>query len=169
MKTLSALLLSLLLGAGAWAQTAESRTVPAGGAELNRMKKPSALTFAINKPAPMTFGLNYAYTFSPLMKAELGSGSTLGASAMGAGATLMYPEWNFTPTLGVHLSYIQLETSILSVNGVTKSGALVYASLGFEYQSEGGFNVGAGMNIPTGGMDSTSYVSLGWAFDWLKM
>lgn len=171
--SLVALLCVTLQAQAETAADTESRTNSENNGQVNRMNKPSVLTIAINRPAPATLGLNYSYTVSPLLKATMGYGDivTLGgkASALGAGVELMYPEWNFTPAVGLHVSQVELSGGLTSINGVTKSGAHLYSSLGMEFQSKGGFNIGFGTNIPFGDMDSTIYISAGWGFDWLRM
>ena len=145
--------------------------------ELNRMKKQTVVSLAINNPAPASFGVNLSYALNPMIKLEAGTGDATTIfgpklSAMGAGAIFTYPEWNWTPTAGLHASVVSFSDngfSSSSINGVGKSGTLVYGSLGMEYQSNSGFNIGLGMNMPFGGMNSTTYISTGWGFDGLKL
>ena len=97
------------------------------GSRLRRMEKPHELAFALNKPAPALLGVVYSYSISPLLKGEVGYGE-LGiigakASALGSGVTLTFPDWDFTPSIGVHLSYASVEgDSWISLSSVKNPG-----------------------------------------------
>jgi hypothetical protein len=175
MKLINAILFLAVFAANYVASAAEATITNENHMNLHRMAKTSAVSMTLNKPAPALLGLNYAYSMSPLLKVEIGYGdvAAIGASgsAIGAGVTVSHPDWNFTPTFGLNFSSVSIQGNpTISFNGINKSGAYVYSSLGFDYQSEGGFNLSMGLNLPFGGgMTSSVFISTGWAFEGLKL
>lgn len=119
---------------------------------------------AIGRPFPQVLGFNVSYNVNDKIRAQMGHGSMSVASSMsfdgngitvseakletiGLGAEYFLTDWAFRPTLGMSISHNQYSgpEGGLTLNGVGKSGTLLVASGGFDYQSQGGFNLGLGI------------------------
>lgn len=148
-------------------------------------KKIGLYTGVLNEPSPSLLSLNAAYNVTDYMRATVGIGKIsvsglsfdgspapeASATTIGAGAKFMIPGWSLTPTAGVHaatLIYSGTE-GMLSIGGFEKSGSHVYVSAGIDYQGANGFNFGVGINQSLrSGIGSSTYLNLGWFFDWLS-
>jgi hypothetical protein len=133
----------------------------------------------LGRPFPSAAGVNASYNFASFLQGTVGfgqvptlaysDGSTLGISSIGAGGRLFVPGWNFSPTLGLHWAQVMLNaTGAGSSNnsyGFRTSGSHLYASLGFDWQTSYGLNLGLGYNVSLmEGVGSLPYFSLGWFF-----
>lgn len=154
---------------------------------VNRMNKPFLIGVGLNSAGPVGGGPKIGYTFKPWMRGEIGHSTlsmTTGVSvndssvsstetkfeSVAGAAKFFVPTWNFTPALGLHAAKYKLTSDIntdsAEINGMKGEGTQTYASLGMDWQSQGGFNTDFGLNVPLGGsMISTIFVNLGWAFD----
>jgi hypothetical protein len=113
------------------------------------------------------FGVNFAYQLDDFLRWEAGISSPLALSALGTGFTLFLPNHDFSPTLGVHYSWVFSYAD----QDVNKGPHLFYASVGFDWQSTQGVSIGAGLDtiwaLKNPGNDSfvpLPYVNVGYHF-----
>lgn len=125
---------------------------------------------AIGRPFPQLLGFNVAYNVNDRVRVNLGHGEMSVATGLsfdgqglnvteaklatiGLGAEYFFTDWAMRPTAGLSISQNQYSGTEggLSVNGIGESGTLLVASAGFDYQSQGGFNLGLGLqNVVAG-------------------
>lgn len=142
---------------------------------------------AIGEPSPTLIGINLAYNITDFLRASVGYGSltvTSGisidgsgtvttseskASTFGLGVRGFVPGWSISPTVGLHYGHVSYSGNPgLSVGGFNESGGHVYASLGVDWQAEGGFNAGLGFKQSfRSGIGSGVHLNLGWFVNWL--
>ncbi len=142
----------------------------------HRMNNKIGVGTGLGNPFPSIFGLNFGYNVIDWLRLEAGFGelsvtsgtSSASVKTYGAGADFMMPGWSFSPLGGLHVSSVDVSKSAgaeLSVQGIDKSTTLIYAKAGFDWQSSGGFNFGAGAIAGlSGGSGNGSYLSLGWFY-----
>lgn len=119
---------------------------------------------AIGRPFPQLLGFNVAYNVNDRIRVNAGhgemsiatglsfDGNSLSVSeakltTIGLGAEYFFTDWAMRPTAGLAISqnnYSGPEGG-LNVQGIGSSGTLLVANAGFDYQSQGGFNLGLGL------------------------
>lgn len=139
---------------------------------------------AIGRPFPQLMGLNLAYNLNDNIRLNLGHGEMSVATGLsfdgnsmtvseaklatiGLGADYFFTDWAMRPTVGAAVSQNQYsgEKGGLSINGVGASGTLLIGSAGFDYQSQGGFNLGFGLqNVIAGNASGGSFYLAGGYF-----
>ncbi|MCC6278344.1 MAG: hypothetical protein IT289_10570 [Oligoflexia bacterium] len=169
-----------LVAVGQMALAAEEATLKTSASEIsNRQKnKIGAYLSLLGDPAPTLAGLNAAYNVTDYLRLHAGygevkvttsvsmNGNTLGSSeasmtTLGLGALTTVPNWSLTPVAGV--SYSRVFTSGDGEFNVNQNN--VYGTVGLDWQSEGGFNVGLGYNMAfTAKGFSNGYINLGYFF-----
>lgn len=133
----------------------------------------------LGDPAPTLVGLNVAYNLTDYMRASVGfgrvsTGATIqmqgseiqteesSMTTIGLGTKFMMPGWSLTPVLGLGYSHVfmsGMESSDFKANNL-------YMTVGADWQTKGGFNLGLGLNKGlTSGAPTAPYVNLGWFFD----
>ncbi len=147
-------------------------------AESNRMKRKAGAFAAVNQPNPGILGLNVAYHFADVLRADAGyasMSSSLGTSesstsTLGFGINAYVPDWSLSPTVGLHFATVSYSgNNAIEVGGFTSNGSHLYASLGVDWQAESGFHAGLGYNLSfKSGIGGSGYVALGWFFDFLN-
>ncbi|MEK6705184.1 MAG: hypothetical protein AABZ06_05300 [Bdellovibrionota bacterium] len=162
----------------------------AANADSNRMKnKIGAHIGLLGDPFPTLVGFNLNYNVLDFLRATAGYGSisastsatvgstttssTLTATTIGVGARAFVPGWNFSPVLGLSWANVSISAtgtvSTTTVGGFGVSASHLYASIGFDWQTDGGFNLGGGYNLSLkSGVGGLPYINLGWYFDFLK-
>lgn len=170
MKNLTQVLaIGILMFTAAAYGAADGQTSATGqGGESSRMAKRFGTTFGISDPYPALLGMKVNYNMTDYLRASIGGGEAevFGAksSTIAAGLTAAIPGWSFSPTGGLNITNVT--SNGLDVNGFEGSGTALIGTVGFDWQTEGGFNLAAGMNLPLGGKGrSTMYTSIGWFFD----
>jgi hypothetical protein len=167
-------ILTALLLTESVAYAAETSTAKVEGS--NRVKNKLGSYLAISEPAPTAIGVNLAYNVTDFLKASVGYGNisvSLGsyeasASTFGFGVRGMIPNWDFTPTLGIHYGHVSYAGQGLEVGGFTESGGHIYASLGFDWQTATGFNLNGGYRQSfKSGIGGGIYLGAGWFVNWL--
>lgn len=146
----------------------------------NRMRnRAGGYVGILGDPFPTLVGLNLAYNVLDFMRATAGLGqvsATVGdaeatATTIGAGARFFVPGWSFSPVAGVSAAYVNVSQKggmSITVKNFEESGMHLYGSLGVDFQSEGGFNIGAGYNVSLrSGIGGLPYINLGWYFDFI--
>lgn len=144
--------------------------------ESNRQSNKMGVTTGFGNPFPSILGMSLNYNLTDLLRVSGGYGevsvsagdSNAKVTTLGGGVDVLVPGWSFSPMAGVHVSKVDVSGSNgaeLSIQGIKKSTTLTYAQLGLDWQSQGGFNFGAGAVAGlSGGSASGSYVNLGWFF-----
>jgi hypothetical protein len=142
----------------------------------NRTRNKTGVTSGFGNPFPSILGLNLGYHLNDFLKGTVGYGelsvssgeSKASVRTLGAGADVFVPGWSLTPTAGLHISKVDVSNSggaELSVQGIEESTTMTYAQAGFDWQAQGGFNLGIGAVAGlTGAKASGSYMNLGWFF-----
>lgn len=147
-------------------------------AQSNRSEKKLGVHVGlIGDPFPTLIGGNVNYNVMDWARASVGYGSfsvsatggDLTASTFGLGARFMVPDWNLTPVVGISWATVSVSASVAGVSGdiggFSGSASHMYATFGFDWQTGGGFNVGAGYNLSLkSGVGGLPYVNLGWYF-----
>lgn len=132
-------------------------------------------------PYPSLAGANLAINVLDFLRLTAGIGGYTGAagSSLGAGSTAaaatsyaaglraLMPGWSFSPMVGVSYTHLHMTSGPANANvqGFGASGEYWYASMGLEWQSPNGFNVGAGCNVAmlaTG--TALPYINIGYFF-----
>lgn len=152
-----------------------SSLVMASGGDSARMQKRLGASIALGEPNPTLIGFNVHYNAFDFMRISAGYGglsSSVGGleasvSTFGASVKGMMPGWNLTPTLGLGYGHVSFSgVSGIEVSGFSASAGHLYASVGADYQSEGGFNASLGYGFSfKSGVDASLYLGLGWFFD----
>ncbi len=168
--------IALLFASVTWGAAPVTETVDASLS--NRMKHRSgAYVGLLGDPFPTVIGVNLAYNVADFMRATAGFGkvsasigtSTTSATTIGAGARFMVPGWDISPTAGLSFAYVAVSSDgggSVSVQNFTDSGAHLYGTLGVDWQTEGGFNLGLGYNFSfKSGVGGMPYVNLGYYID----
>jgi hypothetical protein len=152
--------------------------------ESNRMKnRAGAYLGLLGDPYPTLVGVNLAYNVFDFMRVSAGFGkisasASFGSTEVSSSATtiggtvrFMVPNWSLTPTAGLGFSHVSISDDAgvtVSVKNFTESASHLYGNFGFDWQSSGGFNVGAGYNYSfKSGIGGAVYVNLGWYFDFI--
>ncbi len=141
-------------------------------------KRAGAFLGVLGDPFPTLVGVNLAYNVFDFLRATAGLGqvsasvgnSSASATTVGAGARFLVPGWSLSPVAGLSLAYVGYSSTggALSVGGFDSGGLHAYASLGIDWQTASGFNVGAGYNLSTkAGVGGMPYLNLGWFSDFI--
>jgi hypothetical protein len=151
-------------------------------AQSNRSeKKFGAHLGLLGDPFPTLLGINLDYNALDFLRVTAGYGSItvsgsgtgtsgeLTATTIGAGVRLMVPDRNFTPVAGLSWATVSVEATGTSVTGTVggfgASASHLYATIGFDWQTSSGFNIGAGYNLSLkSGVGGLPYVNIGWYF-----
>lgn len=146
-------------------------------------EKKYGLYLGIGNPYPTLIGVNAAYNISPNLRASLGYGqidvtssmnvsggtvtsSTVSAKTYGAGVEYLFLETHFRPITGLHAGYLQVSgDGDISLNNLKKNSAFLYANAGFDWLTNSGFQLGAGVNVNVaGGSGAGIYLNSGYFF-----
>lgn len=160
---------------------AENQSVSDASKFSNRdEKKFGAYLGILGDPHPTVLGINVAYNVNDYLRASAGfgqitvtSGISIDDSGMstqettmttvGTGAKFFVPGWSLSPTAGLAYSHVFMSgdnTDIIDYKSNNFS-----TSLGFDWQTRGGFNMGGGMNLSLNDAAPTApYINLGWFF-----
>ncbi len=146
----------------------------------NRMKnRAGAYLGLIGDPFPTLAGVNVGYNFFDFFRATAGLGqmsTTIGsfsasATTIGAGGRFFVPGWNLSPVAGLSAAFVSISQSggtSLSVNGFNQSGFHIYGTIGVDWQTASGFNLGVGYNLSFApGVGGLPYLNLGWYSDFI--
>ncbi len=145
-------------------------------AQSNRMKNQLGIHIGfLGDPFPTLLGGNVNYNIADMLRVSAGYGryptwifGDLTVSTLGAGIRVMVPDWNLSPVVGFSVASV----TVISESGVFRdffgyTGGTwdhVYLTLGFDWQTRGGFNLGAGYNHSLKVGAGRPYVNLGWYF-----
>lgn len=180
----STFLVGCLIASSAFAAPAGSKTVNES-TDSARMSRRTGMYLAYGDPYPTVLGVGAAYQITDFLRAQAGfgkisvtTGISIGASGIttteasattfGLGLKGMVPGWNFTPTVGLHFAHLSYSGTGLSVGGFTNSGSHVYTSIGFDWQTQAGFNLTGGYQLSfKSGIGGGLYLGAGWFVDWL--
>lgn len=154
--------------------------VLAGGAaqaESARSKARLGLILGYNSPYPSEWGYNAGFNLGDIARLSGGYGtyevsvanSSLELKTIGGQLNFFLPNMNFTPTIGV--GYAKVTATVrgsvggLDSFGFTASDNHTYVSAGFDWQTDGGFQLGAGWNHSLkSGTEGAVYAQIGWFF-----
>jgi hypothetical protein len=113
----------------------------------------------LGDPFPSFGGLNIAYNATNYLRLTGGMGyyaspcNTI--TSLGIGVKALLPHEDFSPVVGLTLSYSFWSwssnsscVSSFDYGNHTNTLAFVYTNVGFDYQSKGGFNIGVGVILP---------------------
>lgn len=143
-------------------------------------KKIGAYLGILGDPHPTVLGMNAAYNLFDFMRVSVGMGKvsvttmTLNNSGfateeksittLGIASKFLVPGWNVTPSIGLGYSHVFLSDG-LSLDNTDYKANNIYTSLGVDWQSQGGFNLGAGANVSiNGAAPFAPYINLGYFF-----
>ena len=156
---------------------AQASTTSISSSELSRRSdNPFGFSIGLGDPYPTLLGLKANYNFLDYLRAHVGwgeievtniFGEVASARTIGAGVTGMMPGWNVTPTLGLSVSRLDISgpKGLAEVQGFDESGTFVSASVGIDYQSPNGYQLGTGLNTAlSGDGDAAFYANFGWFF-----
>lgn len=147
--------------------------------ESSRMdKRFGAYVGILGDPHPTLFGVNLAYNVLDYLRASVGYGqitvTTLSLddsgfgtaeesmTTIGAAAKFLVPGWNLTPTATLGYSHVFMSEGFESIDYDSDN---LYVGLGGDWQTTGGFNLGAGFNVSiTGSAPLAPYINLGMFF-----
>lgn len=179
-KMLVCLIVGLFTGAALADEAGQSRTSASATGHLD---KPFGAYVGVGNPYPSILGLNAAYNVLPNLRATAGYGEIevttsmtfsnngvtsekVTAKTYGAGVDYLILDSSFTPVVGVHGGYFDVKgKGTFSVQGFDKSTALAYANAGIDWTADGGFNLGAGLNVALlGGRGANFYGNVGYFF-----
>jgi len=131
----------------------------------------------LGDPFPTLIGFNANYNVIDWVRVTAGYGSVtasvtggeLKATTFGAGVRVFVPDWNFSPVGGISWATVSVTATgtgvIGDVGGFSGSASHMYATIGFDWQTGMGFNLGAGYNLSLkSGVGGLPYVNLGWYF-----
>lgn len=129
-------------------------------------------TGLLNDPFPTLIGLNLAVNVLSFLRINAGYGSIsssgVSVTSLGGGAKLMIPGTTFTPVLGINYANVNVSTtdpSALPIYGISANTKNTYLNLGFDWQTQAGFNFGVGYNYSLlSGVGGAPYLNLGWFF-----
>jgi hypothetical protein len=141
-------------------------------------KRVGAYLGVLGDPFPTLVGVNLAYNVFDFLRATAGLGqvsasvgnASASATTVGAGARFLVPGWSLSPVAGLSVAYVGYSSSGggVSVGGFNSGGLHAYASLGVDWQTVSGFNLGAGVNVSTkAGVGVLPYLNLGWFSDFI--
>jgi hypothetical protein len=107
--------------------------------------------------------------FGQVPAVSLAGNASLGVTTIGAGGRVFLPGWNFSPTVGLHWAHVILNaTGTIGTNtsyGFSSSASHLYTSLGFDWQTGYGLNIGVGYNLSlTSSAGGLPYFNVGWFF-----
>jgi hypothetical protein len=113
----------------------------------------------LNDPYPSLWGVNLGYNLTEFMRFTVGYGTlavgTASVTSYNAGMKFFIPGWSFSPFAGANYNVIS-STGSLAFNGINMTYTpgtnlnTITASAGLEWQSEGGFILGAMLVMPFG-------------------
>lgn len=148
-----------------------------------REDKKWGVMVGIGSPYPSILGLTVAHNLSNDVRLSFGYGEvemTTGFSFSGnsiatqtvkgttydIGADYLFMQNSFRPLIGLHAAYFDISgEGDLNLMGFTKSGAYAYSNIGFDWISEGGYQIGLGYNLAlAGGGSSGGYINTGYYF-----
>lgn len=168
------------LGARTPSESSQSTFFGTNGPSDRMSKRAGAYLGILGDPFPTLLGVNVGYNAFDFLRLHAGIGrvsasagigdSSLSASAttLGVGARALVPGWSLSPTVGLAAAMVVYSSSgaSIKVNGFEASGAHVYASLGVDWQTPGGFNLGLGYNLSIrSGIGGLPYLNFGWFTD----
>jgi hypothetical protein len=165
--------LGVLASGSAFAAAKEKEAV---SQDSHRMSRRAGMYLAYGDPYPTVLGISAAYQITDYLKASAGFGQlgvSVGAfeastTTIGVGLKGMVPGWNLTPTVGLHFAHVSHTGGGFAVGGFTDSGAHVYTSFGFDWQTKAGFNLNGGYQLSfKSGIGGGLYLGAGWFVDWL--
>lgn len=147
-------------------------------AQSSRSEKKIGLHIGLlGDPFPTLIGFNANYNVTNWLRVTAGYGSVtasvtggeLKATTIGGGVRLFVPDWNFSPVGGISFASVSVSASgtgvVGDVGGFSGSASHMYATIGFDWQTGMGFNLGAGYNLSLkSGVGGLPYVNLGWYF-----
>ncbi|MBY0471703.1 hypothetical protein K2X30_11105 [bacterium] len=144
-------------------------------AESHRMKhKIGILAGVLGDPYPSIISGNVAYNVLDFLRVQAGYGTGSAAgitvNSLGIGVRALVPDWNFSPMVGVsfvsNTVTIDVSQFISAFNGFSVSGTTssLYIPFGFDWQTEGGFNLGFGASLSTKVSQVLPYITIGWFF-----
>ena len=150
--------------------------------QSSRMKNQLGVHIGLlGDPYPTLIGFNVNYNVMDFLRASAGYGSVsadvtsngtsgkLSLTTIGVGVRAMVPDWNLTPVVGLGWSTVSLSASVDGltgdVAGFKESTSHLYAAFGLDWQTGGGFNIGAGYNMSfKSEIPGVPYLNLGWYF-----
>jgi hypothetical protein len=157
----------------------KGREYSEAGDSARTQHKIGAYLGLLGDPHPTLAGFNLAYNLNDMMRASIGVGKvTVGSSVsvgdegissaessvttVGAAMKFMVPGWNLTPSGSLGLSKVSIQNNgPIEIEGYKSTN--IYLGLGGDFQSDGGFNVGAGLNVSmNGGAPSAPYINFGY-------
>lgn len=162
--------LILLIAGVALARVANAADTPETPPSNRMWNRLGISAGVLSEPFPSLWGVTVGYHWSDLIRASAGYGKAslkgFRSETLSAQATLLWPGLNLTPFLGFGVALSHFTTRLPSgfIEQVDGSGSYVYSSLGLEWQSRNGFNVGLGYRffLPwNGGLPGAQ---VGWYF-----
>lgn len=134
----------------------------------------------IGDPFPTLIGANLNYNILDWFRVTAGYGtitatrgsSTLSATTIGFGGRFFIPGWSFSPVAGFSWANVSMTLTGPQVAGLDVGGFTVgtasshtYISMGIDWQTGLGLNLGAGYNLSMlDGVGGLPYVNIGWYF-----
>jgi hypothetical protein len=160
-------------------KTAEEATEPKQNeetedalSESSRSRNRFGIDLGLIDPYPGVIGGIISFNVFDFVRARGGlnyySDTLLGSlTTFGFGVQGFVPGWNFSPALGLHWANVNYTAGTLlgDLQGFTSSGNHFYFSGGIDWQAEGGFHIGLGINKSfKSGVDLLPYLNIGWFF-----
>ncbi len=173
------LLVGLLWGLSALAQTSEVRTA-APSLDVREAHKIGVMV-GLGAFYPSLLGLTFGYHLNKDVRLSLGYGEvemttgisvsnaglktkTIKATTYDLGADYFLMEDRLRPIIGVHAASLNIEgDGEINLQGFTKSGVHAYSSLGIDWVADNGFQIGTGMNVSfLGASGGSFYINSGY-------
>lgn len=123
----------------------------------------------LGDPSPSIFGLNVGYNLNSMLRVHAGYGEVkvsdiftgveTSMTSIGAGIDAFWPEWNFTPVVGLSYTHVAVDG-----DGFDVAASNITAKIGFDWTTKGGYMLGAGIQVALSGDGDGPYVQTGWFF-----
>lgn len=162
--------LSLLMSIST-AVAAEKSTMSVEEMKTSRSVNRIGAYFGVLDPLPTLVSLNVGYNATDFLRVVAGAGKvsfgTASVFTLGGGPRVMVPGWSLSPVAGISAAYVSVSGDA-GDNGFSASTVHIYGTLGLDWQTSGGFNMGVGYNVAfRSGVGGLPYLHLGHYFDFI--
>lgn len=120
--------------------------------EAVRANHPLGAYFTLwGDPFPALWGVNIAYNVYDFIRLDAGLGtdssSNITATTFGVGAKAFVPKWTLSPVVGLNWSIDNINNGAnIDIRGIRHGGNRLYGSIGLDWQTALGVNLGIGFN-----------------------
>ena len=176
----------ILLAMVLWASAVHAQTSAEGESRTTATPEDRkyGAYLALGNPYPSLIGINAAYNIDDNWRASIGYGEVeattsvaidssgnvseqkVTAQTYSAGVDYLFLDTIIRPVVGARAGYFSVSgQGDFSIQGINKSTALLYSSVGADWLAKNGFNIGTGLNIAMlGGHGVNFYANVGYFF-----